>query len=167
MQTTNEIPTPCEAESREESWRVLLKANCNSLFQTALLLSADPETAQTGMSAAIESVELLSPSVSESLANLETAVAIKTIERLGQASVPRIPETRLLVQPGLWPLLEVDQSPRICFVLRMLIGFAMSSCAQMLGIEEADARALLHVALIQLCHASQEVNVLVANARPL
>jgi DNA-directed RNA polymerase specialized sigma24 family protein len=58
-----------------------------------------------------------------------------------------------MLQPGLWPVLQIDRQPRVCFVLRMLLGYATSSCAQMLAIEEQVVKAALQNAILQLQHA--------------
>jgi hypothetical protein len=148
------LPTPTD---RPCSWSSLLKANCNSLFQIALLLSADPEVAEASVIATIEAVDISCPPGQEELANLQQSVATKTLERLGAASRSHLPAAQSMLQAGLWPLLQVEQSARICFVLRVLLRCAISSSAQMLGIEEGDAKVLLQIALVQLCQASQEV----------
>jgi hypothetical protein len=47
----------------------------------------------------------------------------------------------------------LERFPRFCFVLRMLLGYATSACAAMLGINEGNVKVLLRVAVLQLHHA--------------
>ena len=58
-----------------------------------------------------------------------------------------------MLQPGLLPVLQLERFPRVCFVLRMLFGYATSACAGMLGIDEGSVKVLLQEALLQLHHA--------------
>jgi hypothetical protein len=139
----------------QQSWVAVLKANCNSFFQTALLLSADPKIAEAAVVAVVGELDMLFPPNEEDIGELHKTVAVNTIRRLGSQDSINTSQAQSILQRGLWPLLEVEQFPRICFVLGKLLGFAMSSCAQILGVEEVDVRALLQLALVQLCHASQ------------
>jgi hypothetical protein len=138
------------------SWIAILKVNCSSLFQTALLVSADPRVAEAGVMAAVEEFDVLLPPKDQDIGELHKTVAVNAIKSLRSQGSLSASQARSMLQPGLWPLLQVDQCPRICYVLRMLLGCAMSSCAQILGLEESDVRALLQVALLQLCQASQD-----------
>ena len=68
-----------------------------------------------------------------------------------QVSSPEVDCTaRFMLQPGLLPVFQVERSPRICFVLRMLLGYTTAACAQMLGTEESGIRILFQMAVIQL-----------------
>ena len=149
---------PSTPDTQSVSWGALLVASCNSLFQTALLLSADPEVAEASVAATIESIDLSHPPGQDELMNLQRIVATKTLERLDSTSACQLPAAQSMLQPGLRPLLQVDEFPRIYFVLRVLLRLAVSSSAQMLGIQEPHAQALLQTALWQLCQVSRQSN---------
>lgn len=140
----------------QQSWIAMLKANCSSFFQTALLVSADPRIAEAAVVAAVDDLDVLLTPSEEDLGELHKTVAIYTIRSLASQDSLDVAQAHSMLQHGLWPLLQVERSPRVCFVLRMLLGCAMSSCAQILGMEEAHVRALLQIALLQLCHASKD-----------
>jgi DNA-directed RNA polymerase specialized sigma24 family protein len=55
-----------------------------------------------------------------------------------------------MLQPGLRPIIQIERFPRICFVLRMLLGYSTVMCAQMLGVEENHVRMLFQMAALQL-----------------
>lgn len=129
------------------------RANCDALFQTALLLSADPEAAEAGLAAAIDFGDMSKAPEQGDLAILQDIVVRQTIQNVHRAPSPQIAKARSMLQSGLWPVLQVEQSPRVCFVLRMLLGYATSSCALVLGIEESGVRTLLKLAILQLQHA--------------
>jgi hypothetical protein len=149
---------PFTSDSQYVSWGTLLMENCNSLFQTALLLSADPDVAEASVAATIKAIDLRLPPGQDELLNLQRTVASETLERLDNISAGHLPAAEAMLQAGLRPLLQVDQFPRIYFVLRVLLRLAVSSSAEMLGMEEAHAQALLQTALRQLCQASQQSN---------
>jgi hypothetical protein len=137
-------------------WGSILKANLNCLFQAALLLSADPEVAEASVAATIESIDLSRVPGQDELVTLQMTLVSKTLERLESSSPDHLRAAQSMLPTGLWTLLEVDQFPRIYFVLRVLLRCAVSSSAQILGVEEADAQAMFETALWQLCNATQE-----------
>jgi hypothetical protein len=55
-----------------------------------------------------------------------------------------------MLQPGLLPVIQIERFPRICFVLRMLLGYSTALCAQILGVEESHVRMLFRMAALQL-----------------
>jgi hypothetical protein len=55
-----------------------------------------------------------------------------------------------MLQPGLWPVMQIAGRSRICYVLQMLLGYAAASCAQMLDIDESKTPALLNEAVTHL-----------------
>ena len=59
-----------------------------------------------------------------------------------------------MLQSGLWPVLELECPPRVCFVLRVLLGYTISSCSRMMNLEESTVRDLLQTGAIQLCRAT-------------
>lgn len=149
MQICRQARTLPQAECPQPTWLVFLKANCAALFQTALLLTADPDTAEASIAATLESVDISRSLEEDELANLHTAVVIQAIQKSEDQSVLPV-SARSMIQAGLWPVLQLDRSPRTCFVLRTLLGYTITSCAQLLGIDEAGVRHLLRTAICQL-----------------
>ena len=149
----------------EREWRDFLQENSNRLFQTALLLSADSHIAETALTGSIEDLDVSRAPGRNTRAVWEKAVVIRSVEELhkpssgpgvtGQAKVIRAISVQSIsvqsmLQPGLWPVVQIERSPRLCFILRMLLGYAITSCVQILGIEESRIYALLEMAAIQL-----------------
>jgi hypothetical protein len=135
----------------EREWREFFKVNCKALFQTALLLTADALAAETALAKSIEELDTCSSPGRTSLAAWKKAVVTRSIEaaQLSSCSAPD-PLTRSILQPGLQPVIEIERCPRICFVLRMLLGYTTGLCAQILGMEESGIRMLFQTAVIQL-----------------
>jgi hypothetical protein len=131
-------------------WMAFIRANCAALFQTALLLSADAEIAESGMLAAVASVDISRPPAPDELFVLQRVVAMQTLRQIRSNLEATSANARSLLQAGLWPVLHLEQRPRICFVLCLLLGYTNSSCAQILGIQEETVRELLRVATRQL-----------------
>ena len=77
-------------------------------------------------------------------------MVLRSIETVQLSASTPDPMTRFMLQPGLQPVIEIERSPRIRFVLRMLLGYTTALCAQMLGLEESGIRMLLQIAVIQL-----------------
>jgi hypothetical protein len=149
MQICRQARIAAQAECPKPKWLAFFKTNCAALFQTALLLTADPDTAEASIAATLESVDTSGPPEEDELAYLHRAVVIQAIQRSeGQSALPI--NARSMIQAGLWPVLQLDRSPRTCFVLRTLLGYTISSCAQLLGIDEAGVRHLLRTAICQL-----------------
>jgi hypothetical protein len=131
-------------------WMAFIRANCAALFQTALLLAADVEIAESAMLAAVASVDISRPPTSDELFALQRGVATQTLKRIGFNLEAPSANTRSLLQAGLWPVLRLEQRPRLCFVLCLLLGYTNSSCAQILEIQEKTVSELLRVAHQQL-----------------
>ena len=55
-----------------------------------------------------------------------------------------------MLQAGLLPVLQLERFHRVCFVLRMLFGYATSACAELLGVDEGAVKALVQAAVLQL-----------------
>lgn len=145
-----EVETPNRGEDCPKAWKSFLQAHCNELFQTALLLSADPEDAEASIAATLNSIDLSKPPSESEYLVLQERLAMRTIESTRRTGSPKIAEARDLLQGGLQPVLLIERSPRLCFVLRTLLGYATSSCAQMLGMEESAVRTYLRIAVLQL-----------------
>lgn len=132
---------------------VPLNANCALLFQIALLLTADPETAEATVANAFENIDLSVPPSRAQLATLEKNVAIESVRTAGTPSSATVAIASSMLQSGLRPVLQLERFPRACFVLHFLLGYGTSSCAQMQSIDESGVKALLRIGLIQLHRA--------------
>jgi hypothetical protein len=137
----------------QETWTDVFQANFDALFQLALLLTADPPQAEAKLEIVISNLDFAKQPDADALAVLQTAVAQQSIESGGAISSTGVAEVRSMIQPGLLPVPQLERLPRVCFVLRMLVGYATSACARMLGIDEGGVRVLLTIAVLQLHHA--------------
>jgi hypothetical protein len=155
MQFTDQMRTQPDVSDCEQAWTTFFKLNCNALFQTALLLSADADIAETVLVGSIDDLDFSKPPGTDDLAAWEKAVVVRSIETVDPASAAARAIARSVLQPGLWPVLQIERHPRICFVLRMLLGYTTASCAQILGIEECTIRTLLQTAIMQLQQGSR------------
>ena len=151
MQPVDEIETRIQSNTRkcEQGWRDFFKANCNVVFQTALLLTADATAAEAAVAESIDSLDISSPPEQRTLGAWEKAVVVRSLET-SQLSSSANSATRSMLQPGLLPVIQIERFPRICFVLRMLLGYSTSLCAQILGVEQSHVRTLFQVAALQL-----------------
>jgi hypothetical protein len=135
-----------------DEWNRFILEHCSAMFRIALLLTADP---LAGEAALVESLEGL---------DLMTSPGIYSIEAWQKSTVTRclsLPERRFgpasrlaesMLQPGLQLIARIDRLPRICFVLRLLLGYTPRECAQLLHLGESDLRVLLRMAVTQLCN---------------
>ncbi len=140
-----------QAQLREEEWKEFLLENCSQVFQTALLLSADPRTAEAALIEGVEELDLCRPPGQSTRVLWERAVVMRSVApRESGRSLSIHP----FIQPGLWPVIGIERFPRICFVLRRLLKYPVTSCAQILGIEEGSVQALLQAAMLQLQHGT-------------
>jgi hypothetical protein len=149
----NENVTVSSKSGRRETWSNLLQTNLAALFQQALLLTADPQQAEANLAAVIGTLDLSKQPDDHALAVVQAALVRQSIEGCGIIYSAGIAEARSMLQPGLLPVLELERSLRVCFVLRVLFGYATSACAAMLGIDEGGVKLLLRVAVLQLDHA--------------
>ena len=132
------------------AWRSLFAANLDALFQTALLLTADPQEAEENMIKALGHIDFSRRPSKTEIAHLQCAVVIESLSLRRPVTPATLASAHQLLQPGLWPVLHLQYGPRVCFVLRFLLGYATSSCAQMLGTQESEIRRLLQIATVQL-----------------
>ena len=139
------------AISYEQAWKNFSRAHCSSMFQTALLLSADTRVAAAALADSIGGMDLSNPPQKLSLALWERAVITRSIVAREPDSLDEGSMARSMLQSGLWPVIEIERYPRICFVLRLLLGYAAAFCAQTLGVAESEIQTLLQKALTQLC----------------
>lgn len=153
MQSVNELETPIQSDTRrcEQGWRDFFKANCNAVFQTALLLTADASAAEIAVAESIDSLDISSwPPEQRNLAAWEKAVVVRSIETSRLSPSAANSATRSMLHPGLLPVILIERFPRICFVLRTLLGYSTALCAQILGVEESHVRMLFQMAALQL-----------------
>jgi hypothetical protein len=152
MQPVDEIEGKIQADAKtcEQAWRKFFKVNCNIVFQTALLLTADATAAEAAVAESIDALDVSSPPEQRNLAAWERAVATRSIETSRLYSFAANQTTQSMLQPGLRPIIQIERFPRICFVLRMLLGYSTVMCAQMLGVEENHVRMLFQMAALQL-----------------
>lgn len=139
----------------QQGWKEFLLENCAALFQTALLLSADPHMAQAALIEGMEALSFARPPGQNAHALWERAVVMRSIA-LPESAQPL--SVHPFLQRGLWPVIQIEKSPRICFVLRRLLGYPLTLCAQILGFEESTVQALLQVATLQLQHRPQPIS---------
>jgi hypothetical protein len=110
MQSPDIAPVSQKVDNCERTWICFLKANCDALFQIALLLSADPKVAETSVVAGIDSVDLTRPPGEEQLAALQKAVAIQAIRNtMADDSLASL-RARSMLQTGLWSVLQSNTS---------------------------------------------------------
>ena len=150
MQSSGKAQVRPESCSSQSSFVAFFKANCAELFQTALLLSGDIEIAEASIIATIKSVNMLRLPEKNELTNLHHAVALQTVKGMRAGTGSRTTKVRSMLQAGLWPVLEMEQTLRACFVLRILLRYDTPTCARILGMEEAGVQALLPLAISQL-----------------
>jgi hypothetical protein len=138
----------------QQTWKDVFQANFDALFQLTLLLTADSQEAEANLETVIGNLDFSKEPDKEALVVLQIAVARQSIGSGGGVSSNGVAEAQFLLQPGLLPVLQLERLPRLCFVLRMLVGFASSTCARVLGIDEGSVGVLLSVAVLQLHHVS-------------
>ena len=136
----------------QETWKDVFQANLDTLFQLALLLTADSQEAEDSLAAVIGTIECSKETDEDALAVIQAALARQSIRSGGIISSAGVAGARLMLQPGLRPVLQLERFPRVCFVLRMLFGYTTSACARMLGIDEGGVKVLIRIAVLQLHH---------------
>jgi hypothetical protein len=175
MALNEEITMLSSEGGYQETWKDVFQANLDALFQLALLLTADPQEAEAHLAAVISTLDYSKPPDEDALAVIHAALARQSVGSGGIMSSAGVAGARSMLQRGLLPVLQLEHFPRVCFVLRMLFGYATSACAGMLGIDEGGVRVLLRVAVLQLHHGrsmhvaetKQDLaNVIHANPRP-
>jgi hypothetical protein len=148
-----EVTTSSSKGRYQERWKELFQANLDTLFELALLLTADPQEAEANLAGVIDALDLSKQPEEDALAVIRTALVRQTIRSGGAISSAGAAGAQSMLQPGSLPVLQLERFPRVCFVLRMLFGYATSACAGMLGIDEGGVKMLLRVAVLQLQHA--------------
>ena len=147
-----------DTDSSEREWIEFLELNSNAMFQVALLLSADVYTAEATLLNSIDELEIRSAPRQGNLAAWQHAVVVRSIAtRTTEKSAVDL-LYRSMLQPGLWPVMQIERLPRTCFVLRLLLGYPGPVCAQLLGIEESKIETLLETAIDTLQPSSAEAH---------
>lgn len=150
MESSIEVQARSQSDNDLDGWREFFKANCAALFQTALLLTADPEEAEATVIGAIDSLDVSVSPDWTALAAVQESVARQTMLIRTPRDPSKLSAAQVMLPNELRPILQIDPSSRVCFVLRMLLGYATSSCARMMGVEEAAVKTLLRIAILQL-----------------
>ena len=152
MQSSNEERSRAKLEtsSSEREWIEFLELNSNAMFQVALLLSADVYTAEAALLNSIDELEIRRAPRQGDLDAWQYAVVARSIvtRTTDKSGVDVL--YRSMLQPGLWPVMQIERLPRTCFVLRLLLGYSRRVCAQLLGIEESKVDTLLQTAIDML-----------------
>jgi hypothetical protein len=144
-----QTPTPSVKISYEREWKDFVNVNGGAMFQTALLLCGDAHLAEDAVIASLEELDVSMPPEKEDPTAWQRAVVIRSVRTADWLSAAD-PGTLSVIQPGLWPVMQITGRSRICFVLQMLLGYAAASCAQMLNIDESKTPALLNEAVTHL-----------------
>jgi hypothetical protein len=137
----------------QETWTDMFQVNIDALFQMALLLTADLQKAETNLAIVISTLDFSAQPDDDAIALVQAALIRQSIGGAAAFSSAGVAEARSKLQSGLWPVLQLERMPRVCFVLRTLFGHTHSACARMLGIDEGSLREFLGVAVVQLHHA--------------
>jgi hypothetical protein len=160
MQSSNEgrSQAQLDANSSEREWIEFLELNSDAMFQVALLLSADVYTAEAALLNSIDELEIRRAPRQGDLATWQHAVvarsiATRTTEKSGVDLL-----YRSMLQPGLWPVMQIERLPRTYFVLRLLLGYSRRVCAQLLAIEESKMETLLQTAIDTLQSSRAEAH---------
>lgn len=147
-----------DTNSSEREWIEFLELNSNAMFQVALLLSANVYTAEASLLNSIDELEIRRAPRQGDLAAWQHAVVARSIAtRITEKSGVDL-LYRSMLQPGLWPVMQIEGLPRTCFVLRLLLGYSRPVCAQLLGVEESRIEKLLETAIDTLQPSSAEVH---------
>ena len=158
MQSLNGERSQAQLETNrsEREWIDFLELNSNAMFQLALLLSADDYTAEVSLLNSIDELELTRPPRYGDLAAWQRAVVVRSIATPAKQKPGVDLRYRSTLQPGLWPVMQIERLPRTCFVLRLLLGYARPVCAQLLGIPQSKIEGLLQTAIHMLRQSTTE-----------
>ncbi len=148
------LPTDAQVRSQSQTqldaWRGFLRINCDALFQTALLLTADPREAEASLFAAIETLDLSEFPDDKALITMQENVVQRAVQIARPLDSSKLLDAGAMLQTGLRSILQIHTSSRVCFVLRTLLGYTTPLCAQIMAVEEAAVQELLRIAFLQL-----------------
>jgi len=152
MALSDEATTLSSKGGYQEAWKGVFQVNLDALFQMALLLTADAHEAEANFATVISTLDLSKRPDDDALAVIQAALVRQSIGSGRIISSAGVAGARSMLQPGLLPVLRLERFPRVCFVLRMLFGYATSACARMIGLDEGGVKVLIRVAVLQLHH---------------
>ena len=160
MRSLNEERSQAQVDtnSSEREWIHFVELNSNVTFQLALLLSADAYTAEVALLNSIDELELTRPPRYGDLAAWQHAVVVRSIATPAKRKPGVDLLNRSTLQPGLWPVMQIERLPRTCFVLHLLLGYPHHVCAQLLGIPQTKIERLLQTAIHMLRHSTTEAH---------
>jgi hypothetical protein len=142
-----------------------LRTDIAEQFRTALLISADPDTAEDVVARSIAECDAADLQHESRRQNWRDSVVARSIEASTAFPVATGKLAATYLTPRLRPVVFIDLKPRICFVLRLLLGYSKAECAGMMRIRESEVGPLLVNALVQLqeisnasglCHQEKE-----------
>jgi hypothetical protein len=128
------------------------------MFQFALLLSADAYTAEVALLSSIDELEVTRLPRYEHFAAWQHAVVVRSIATPAKQESGVDLLYRSTLQPGLWPVMQIERLSRTCFVLRLLLGYPRPVCAELLGIPQSKIERLLQTAIHMLRHTTTEAH---------
>jgi hypothetical protein len=152
IQRLDDAPTQVQRDqsSYGREWRNFVNVNGKTMFQIALLLSGDACAAEEALINGVDKLNVSRPPEPDDLAIWEKTVVMRSIEMSDTSSSAACLHAQSMLRPELLPVIRIEQCPRICFVLRLLLGYSATSCAQMLDIDESEIPLLLQKAAIQI-----------------
>lgn len=132
-------------------WKRFIDRNSKAMFQTALLLAANPREAEAALIASMDELDISRRPETHDLPIWEETVvklSVGTPEMLSTEGDGSLACSLLL--PGLRPVIQLDRLPRICFVLQLLLGYTTEACAAVVGVKESEVPVLFAEAATKL-----------------
>ena len=132
-------------------WKRFIDRNSKAMFQTALLLAANPRGAEAALITSMDELDISRRPETHDLPIWEETVvklSVGTPEMLSTEGDGSLACS--LLQPGLRPVIQLDRLPRICFVLQLLLGYTTEACAAVLGVKESEVLVLVAEAATKL-----------------
>lgn len=140
-----------ENSRRGREWKRFIDCNSKAMFQTALLLAANPGRAEAALITSMDELDVSRRPETHDLPIWEENVVKLSVGTPEMLSIERDGALACsLLQPGLRPLIQLDRLPRICFVLQLLLGYTADACAAVLGIMESEVPVLVAEAATKL-----------------
>jgi hypothetical protein len=144
----HQAPPKLAETSNEQQWNEFVKVNAKTMFQIALLLSGAAHLAENALISSLEDLNVSVPP-NDDLAMWQRAVVVRSVRSADWAQVAD-PDSLSMLQPGLRPVLMIVGLPRIHFVLRLLLGYSLAECAQIVDTAEGSILGPLVEAATQL-----------------
>jgi DNA-directed RNA polymerase specialized sigma24 family protein len=132
-------------------WKKFIDRYSKAMFQTALLLAANPRGAEAALITSMDELDISRPPETHDLPIWEETVvklSVGTPEMLSTEGDGSLACS--LLQPALRPVIQLDRLPRICFVLQLLLGYTTEACAAVLGVKESEVPVLVAEAATKL-----------------